>query len=118
MVAVASTIILAACSDRTEPPRVVAGADAARGLETMKKVGCGACHVIPGLDWPQGRAGPSLDGFGRRPLVAGRLPNQPDTLAAFLRDASSLAPGTGMPAMPVSEAEARDMAAYLYAQRD
>jgi cytochrome c1 len=36
-------------------------------------------------------------------------------LAAFVRDAPSLVPGTAMPAMPLTEAEARDVAAYLMA---
>ena len=49
-----------------------------------------------------------------RGLIAGRLPNNPETLARFVRDAPSLVPGTPMPAMPMSEQEARDVAAYLY----
>ena len=80
----------------------------------MDRVGCAACHVIPGIDWPQGTVGPSLEGFAARPMIAGRLPNQPDVLTAWLIDAPSLSPGTGMPPMPLTEAEARDVAAYLY----
>lgn len=80
----------------------------------MDRVGCAACHVIPGIDWPQGVAGPSLEGFASRPMIAGRLPNQPGVLTAWLVDAPSLSPGTGMPPMPLTEAEARDVAAYLY----
>lgn len=80
----------------------------------MDRVGCAAYHVIPGIDWPQGVAGPSLEGFASRPMIAGRLPNQPGVLTAWLVDAPSLSPGTGMPPMPLTEAEARDVAAYLY----
>lgn len=109
-----SALAVAGCADPGPPPRTIAGADPARGLEAMRRVGCGACHVIPGLDWPRGRTGPSLEGFGRGPLIAGRLPNRPEVLTAFLIDAPSLAPGTAMPPMPVTPAEARDMAAYLY----
>ncbi|MNW10173.1 hypothetical protein D3C71_2073330 [compost metagenome] len=47
-------------------------------------------------------------------MIAGRLPNQPDMMTQFVRDAPSLLPDTGMPAMPLTEAEARDVAAYLY----
>ena len=47
-------------------------------------------------------------------MIAGRLPNQPDMMTRFVRDAPSLLPDTGMPAMPLTEAEARDVAAYLY----
>lgn len=111
-------VALAACAGGGDPPREIAGADASNGLEVMRRVGCGACHEIPGLDWPRGRAGPSLAGFGQGPLIAGGLPNRPEVLVAFLKDAPALAPDTAMPPMPVTEAEARDMAAYLYARRD
>ena len=47
-------------------------------------------------------------------MIAGRLPNQPDVLTAWLIDAPSLAPGTAMPPSPITEAEARDIAAWLY----
>ncbi|HYC97610.1 c-type cytochrome [Brevundimonas sp.] len=110
--------LLAACADKTHPPRVIAGADPARGLAVMERVGCAACHAIPGIDWPRGLAGPSLDGFGVSPMIAGQLPNRPDVLTAWLIDAPSLSPDTGMPPMPISEAEARDVAAYLYTLDD
>lgn len=109
---------LAACADKAEAPRALAGADAAEGLRLIRKHGCGACHAIPGVAWPEGRTGGSLAGVGARPMIAGRLPNQPAVMAAFVRDAPSLLPDTGMPPMPVSEAEARDVAAYLYTLDD
>ena len=34
--------------------------------------------------------------------------------AAFVRDAPRLVPGTTMPALPLSERESHDVAAYLY----
>ena len=105
---------LCACADKTNAPRVIAGADAARGLEVIKRVGCAACHRIPGIAWPKGAVGGDLEGFARRSLIAGRLPNQPDTLVVWLQDPPALSPETGMPPMPLSSAEARDVAAYLY----
>lgn len=105
---------LCACADKTDAPRVIEGADAARGLAVVDRVGCAACHRIPGVAWPTGSVGGSLDGFAERSLIAGRLPNQPDTLVRWLRDAPSLSPETGMPPMPITDAEARDVAAYLY----
>ena len=56
----------------------------------------------------------ALAGFAGRGLIAGRLPNQPEILAAFVRDAPALVPDTNMPAMPLTEEESRDVAAYLY----
>lgn len=109
-----AALLLAACGDKPESGRTIAGADPERGLAVMQRVGCAACHAIPGVDWPQGRAGPSLKGFADRPMIAGRFPNQPEVLTAWLIDAPSLSPETGMPPTPLIEAEARDVAAYLY----
>lgn len=80
----------------------------------MERVGCAACHEIPGIDWPRGRTGPSLVGFDDVGQIAGALPNTPKNLAAFVRNAPETKPGSPMPAMPLSEEEARDVVAYLY----
>ncbi|MFB9047132.1 c-type cytochrome [Sphingobium indicum] len=108
-------LLTTACKPPPDEVHHMPQASAAHGLEAIKRTGCGACHLIPGLRWPQGRSGPSLEGFADQGLIAGRLPNRPDTLAAYVRDAPSVLPGTTMPAMPLSEADARDVAAYLYA---
>lgn len=110
----ACALLLAGCEDTARQPQALAGADAGRGQRIIERVGCGACHVIPGVAWPRSRVGPSLEGFAERALIAGRFPNRPDTLARWVRDAPSLSPQTGMPAMPITEQEARDVAAYLY----
>ena len=85
-----------------------------RGKVAMVRVGCASCHTIAGIDWPRGRTGPALHNLTDRGLIAGRLPNRPEILAAYVRDAPALVPGSAMPAMPVSEREARDIAAFLY----
>ena len=115
--ACALALVTTACADKTDAPRVLAGADPSRAVTIMERAGCGACHAVPGLEWPAGSLGPSLDGFGGSPLIAGRLPNQPAVLTSFLRDAPSLLPDTAMPAMPLTQDEARDVAAYLYTLR-
>ncbi|WP_374471656.1 c-type cytochrome [Phenylobacterium sp.] len=105
---------LAACSDTRVSPAPLAGGDPGRGRTVVAELGCGACHIVPGVSWPRGRVGPSLEGFGARSLIAGRYPNQPPVLIQWVRDAPSLSPRTGMPAIPMTEQEARDVAAYLY----
>lgn len=105
---------LGACADKSDAPRPMAGTDASKGLAVIERVGCAACHRIPGVSWPSGAVGGSLDGFAGRSLIAGRFPNQPDTLVRWLRNAPSLSPETGMPPIPITETEARDVAAYLY----
>ncbi|GMM92260.1 hypothetical protein MTsN3n11_05620 [Qipengyuania sp. MTN3-11] len=109
---------LAACK---QPPqsRYVADPETARnGREAIERVGCAACHEIPGIAWPKGRTGPSLVGFDDIGPIAGALPNTPKNLAAFVRNAPVARPGSAMPAMPLSEEEARDVAAYLYGLDD
>lgn len=107
-------LLLAACGrdDQEAPP--VAGGDAARGIALMAQYQCGACHAIPGVKAADGEGGPSLERFGRRSYIAGRLPNMPDRLVAWIIDPPALVPGTRMPVMGVSENDARHIAAALY----
>lgn len=109
-----AALALAGCGQADMDRRSMPGADAGRGREIIASVGCGACHTIPGIGWPKGRVGPSLEGFSSRALIAGRSPNNPETLVGFVRNAQAYAPGIAMPPMPLSEREARDIAAYLY----
>ena len=108
------SLALAACKPPPDDRQSMPLGDAAQGLSAIKQAGCGSCHTIPGLRWPQGAVGPALNGLAERALIAGKLPNRPDVLAAYIRNAPALVPGSAMPAMPVSEGEARDIAAYLY----
>ena len=107
-------LLLGACKPPPEQRMQMPQADAAHGKRVIERVGCASCHRIPGIDWPKGMVGPPLEGLSERALLAGQLPNRPDVLAAYVRDAPALVPNSGMPAMPVSEADARDIAAYLY----
>lgn len=87
--------------------------DAARGARLMAQYQCGACHVIPGIAAARGGIGPSLQDFGARSYIAGRIPNRADWLVAWLQQPSALVPGTTMPDMGVPLQDARDMAAWL-----
>ena len=91
----------------------IPGADADRGKQVIEDVGCGACHSIPGIRTADGRVGPPLDGFDRRRIVAGKLPNTPLTLAHWIRFPQAVVPGNDMPNLGLSRHEARDVAAYL-----
>ena len=107
-------LLAGACKPPPDARQHMPQSDPAEGLAAIDRAGCGACHLVPGLAWPQGKVGPSLEGFAGRGLIAGELPNQPEILATFVRDAPALVPDTTMPAMPLSEEESRDVAAYLY----
>lgn len=89
-----------------------------RGKLAIERVGCAACHEIPGIAWPKGRIAPSLSGFDDVGVIAGSLPNTPANLAAFVRNAPEAKPGSTMPPMPLTEDEARDVAAYLLGMDD
>lgn len=114
----APLLLLAACKPPPDTRNAMPDADPERGRALIEKVGCGACHVIPGIGWPEGQVGPSLEGFAQRSLIAGKLPNRPLELAYFVRNAPAAVSGTTMPAMPLTEKEARDVAAYLYEHSD
>lgn len=108
---------LGGCSRDEERAPAVPGGDAERGMKLLAQYQCGACHAIPGVAAARGTAGPSLENFGRRSYIAGRVPNLPDGLAAWIVNPPAMVPQTRMPAMGVSEADARHMAAYLYTLR-
>jgi cytochrome c1 len=116
--AIAGGLLLAACGERgPTPPARIAGGDASAGKVVIAQTGCGVCHVIPGVRGARGSVGPTLQHFARRSYIGGNVPNQPDTLVRWVADAPSLAPGTAMPRMPLTEQQARHVAAYLYTLR-
>jgi mono/diheme cytochrome c family protein len=104
-----------AADDLPEPALRIPDAD--RGLIALHQYGCPTCHEIPGVVASHSAVGPPLRGFRGRSIIAGRLPNSERDLVAWIRDPPRINPGTAMPDLGVSEADARDMAAYLYRLR-
>lgn len=109
-------LLTAGCDEPPEHLRIVGG-DPAAGRALIVRYGCAACHRIPGIRTMSGSMGPSLEDFGRRSYIAGRIPNRPDRLTRWLRDPPSVDPQTAMPALGLDETEARHVAAYLYTLR-
>jgi cytochrome c2 len=110
-------VLLCGCKPPPQREHFMDQSDASRGRKIIAEVGCGSCHEIPGVAWPKGQVGPSLEGFAGRSLIAGRVPNRPETLAAFVRNAPAVVPGSAMPPMPLDPQESQDVAAYLYTLR-
>ncbi len=108
--------VLAGC-DEIPPEHRVAGGDAGAGRRTVADIGCAACHQVPGVAGPAGMVGPPLKGFGRRAMIAGVAANRPEALVRWLLDPPAMAPGTAMPDLGLTEAQARDVAAFLYTLR-
>ena len=48
-----------------------------------------------------------------RPTIGGTLPNTPENLRAWLIDPHAFKPGTMMPNLGLTEAEATDLVAFL-----
>jgi cytochrome c1 len=118
--AVAACTLLAACSDGRWPAYangVGTTMAARRGVAVIDRYHCGACHRIPGVAGAQGTLAPPLDAFARRGFVAGVLPNTPENLQRWLRDPPAVDPLTAMPRLGLSDADARDAAAYLQTLR-
>jgi cytochrome c len=110
--------LLAACGEAEVPAaQRVFGGSPELGRALIAAHGCNACHAIPGIGALAGSVGPPLAGFGRRAYIAGRLPNRPMMLTAWLLDPPAHDPATAMPAQGLSPPEARDVAAYLYTLR-
>jgi len=90
------------------------GGDSRRGYELIIRAGCGSCHVIPGIRSAQGLVGPPLGGIAKRSYVGGALPNTPINMIAWIQHPQRIDPATAMPDLDLTDAEARDIAMYLY----
>lgn len=108
--------LLVGCEDFDRSARILTGGDVAEGGEAIRRHGCGSCHTIPGIPGAKGLVGPSLAQLRNGLYIAGGKTNTPEHLIAFIRDPHATEV-TVMPNTGVSEAEARDIAAYLYSIR-
>jgi len=118
LVAVAGTTTIA-WSSRQENERIaraMTGGDPSHAPALMRQYGCGGCHTIPGLSGADGQVGPPLADLRRRVYIGGVANNSPDNLVQWIVSPQSYSPRTAMPATGITEAEARDVAAYLYAR--
>jgi cytochrome c len=114
--AIAAAVVAGACAStptRESPPQVPGG-DPRRGSVAIERFGCGSCHVIPGIRGADGAVGPPLTDFAHRGYIAGELPNNGDNLVRWIMDPRGVEPGTAMPDLGIGEADARDIAAYLF----
>jgi cytochrome c1 len=72
---------------------------------------------VPGVSGGNAHVGPALSGLKQRVYIAGVTPNSPENLVGWIRDPKSIDSATAMPKVGVSEADARDIASYLYSIR-
>jgi mono/diheme cytochrome c family protein len=95
-----------------EQPRQVTG-DPDRGRVVIQQYACTACHRIPGIVGPSSHTGPPLTAMGKRKYIAGILPNSFENMVRWLREPQSVDAQTAMPDTGLTDADARDIAAYL-----
>lgn len=114
--AVATGIVRSERRQNESIARTMTGGDLARAPALIRRYGCAGCHAIPGIPGGDGKVGVSLADLRSRVYIAGVATNAPDNLIRWIVSPQALSPRTAMPATGITEAEARDVAAYLYAQ--
>jgi cytochrome c oxidase subunit 2 len=90
-----------------------AEASTTRGARLFDEEACSGCHQIRGTD-ARGQVGPDLTHFGSRTTIgAGVLPNDPEHLRDWIRDPQHSKPGNRMPGLQLSDADLRQLVAYV-----
>jgi cytochrome c2 len=104
-------------SAETKLASAATGGDPSRGRAAIATYGCSSCHTIPGVRDAIGLVGPNLDRIASRNYIGGVLQNTPDNMIRWLQNPPGVDPMTAMPNVHLSEADARDIAGYLYTLR-
>jgi cytochrome c len=109
---------LSSCNQSLErTAAAMTGRNPGRGKEVLRQYGCVSCHTIPGIRGANALVGPSLQQIASRMYIAGVLPNTPENMLRWLQNPPAVDTLTAMPNVGVTEADARDMAGYLYTLR-
>lgn len=85
----------------------------ARGAQAFITSACIGCHRIAGTA-AAGMVGPDLTYFARRHTIAGgMLPNTPENLARWIKNAPAVKPGSLMPFLNLPDDTVQALVAYL-----
>jgi cytochrome c len=114
IVAVLAPLVLSCREDLEMKAAMATGGDPKRGKAEIRDHGCGTCHSIPGVPGAHALVGPPLDHMASRSYVAGTLPNTSDNMREWILHPQKIKPKNAMPDVGLSDAEARDITAYLY----
>jgi cytochrome c oxidase subunit 2 len=91
--------------------------DASRGRSVFLQQACSGCHQIRGTR-AHASVGPDLTHLETRQTIAGvELPNTHAALERWVRDPQHEKPGVRMPALPLSDADAKAVVDYLESLR-
>jgi cytochrome c oxidase subunit 2 len=89
---------------------------AVRGALSFRRLTCVDCHHVAGVAGAAdgSRAAPDLTHVAdRKTLAAGLLVNDADHVVAWLKDPQRFKPGSHMPSLQLTDAQADDLASYL-----
>jgi cytochrome c2 len=107
-------LLVGGCGEHAGAPHWNTGGDPRHGAIIITRESCGACHAIPTIQQADGQVGPPLTHFAERTVIAGVLPNTPANLERWIQYPQAITPGNAMPNSGLDDAQARDVAAYLY----
>ena len=114
-----AVLALAACTrgqeKRFADAAALTGGDPRAGRVKAREWGCGSCHTIPGVPGANSLVGPPLETVASRMYIAGVITNTPEHMVRWIHDPPAIDSATAMPRVGLSEHDARDIAAYLYA---
>jgi cytochrome c len=96
--------------------RAMTGGDVSRAPDLIRRYGCAGCHTISGISGGDGQVGGPLSNIKKRVYIGGVVTNSPDNLIRWIVNPQQFSPRTAMPATGITEQEARDVTAYLYAR--
>src|SRR4051794_27129918 len=96
--------------------RAMTGGEPSRAPAIIRRYGCAGCHTIPGIPGGDGQVGGPLADIRHRVYVGGVVTNSPGNLVQWIVAPQQFSPRTAMPATGISEAEARDVATFLYSR--
>jgi cytochrome c len=117
---IAILLCVSSCNRRDavrEEAVTLTGGNPDNGVAAISRYGCGSCHDIPGIRAARGTVGPPLARIAVRTYLAGRLSNTPANMMQWIQHPQHVERGTAMPEMGVTEADARDITAFLYTLR-
>jgi cytochrome c len=112
-------ILFAACQKESKEQKYqtmvqTGGGDAKHGRQLIDQYGCTSCHSIPTIEGPKGMVGPPLDHIATRTYIAGKFPNNPETMTKWLQNPQAMDPANAMPNLGITPADSRDLTAFLY----
>jgi cytochrome c len=118
-IALGTAAVIYALDQTKQGQRAIAttGGNPENALQLITRYGCAACHEIPGARVPGGQAAVPLAGIAERLYIGGAVANTPENLIRWIVNPKQFQPRTAMPVTGISQAEARDVAAYLYRLR-